>query len=170
MSRLFPFLSSAVKGRSVAPRLWMTVDPGLQGTGYAVWRYYDLTETGVIKPRGKEWWERAHEVAQILYLRCTDAIVVYVEHMEYFGGSKNLAWKTGDLQRTTYLEGCIAGRFNEANTVIPIPVRDWKGQLPKDVVIRRIQRELGKETCEDLGIVTHAWDAVGIGLWAQNRL
>jgi len=170
MSGLFPFLSPTVTRRRVAPRHWMTVDPGLQGTGYAVWRFYELKETGVITSKAKEWWERAYSIAGTLYLRGSFSEIVYVEHMEYFGGSKNLAWKTGDLQRTTYLEGCIAGRFNEANIVVPIPVREWKGQLPKAVVIRRIQKELGKEVCEDLGIVTHAWDAVGIGLWAQNRL
>ena len=148
----------------------MTVDPGLQGTGYAVWRRDRLSAVGVITPPRKgEWWDRAHYVAQNLRAILGMGDRVYVEHMEYFGGAKSMGWRTGDLQRTTYLEGCIAGSWAQSIT-IPVPVRDWKGQLPKDVVIARAKMALGTKQCQELGIETHAWDAVGIGLWVQNRL
>jgi hypothetical protein len=45
----------------------------------------------------------------------------------------------------------------------------WKGQLPKTIVIDRLRRKLGRKQCDDLGIEKDAWDAVGIGMWAQGR-
>lgn len=51
----------------------------------------------------------------------------------------------------------------------PILVRDWKGQLSKEIVRNRITAVLGKK--RTVGFEADIWDAVGIGLWwKQNFL
>jgi hypothetical protein len=50
----------------------------------------------------------------------------------------------------------------------PITPREWKGQLPKTVVISRIIKYLG-ENYKD-AYKADTWDAVGIGLWKMGVL
>ncbi|GAH42403.1 unnamed protein product [marine sediment metagenome] len=52
---------------------------------------------------------------------------------------------------------------------ILVPVNEWKGQLPKPVVVRRVRQVLGKlEDEQGKTIATHAIDATGIGLWVKG--
>lgn len=155
----------------VIPRFWLSVDPGLQGTGVAVWRGRKLVSASVFTMAHDEldWWERSRVIGELIRRANPYAEVVVIEMMEHFGAGRDLAWKTGDLQRTVFLIGMIGGLF-PAGVIQPIRVRDWKGQLPKSVVIDRIEAHLGTATCNRLNIQSHAWDAVGIGLWAQGKL
>lgn len=45
-----------------------------------------------------------------------------------------------------------------------LPVSEWKGQLPKAVVNKRIARAIGTEDKCGESFDSHAWDAVGVGL------
>lgn len=45
-----------------------------------------------------------------------------------------------------------------------LAVSEWKGQLPKEVVNKRITRAIGGKDRSGNRFSTHAWDAVGIGL------
>jgi len=94
-------------------------------------------------------------------------LVVTCEFPEYqTGASRSMGWMRGDLQKLTYLVGVLGRMTYAAGAVFePVPVSQWKGQLPKDVVTDRIINKLGNAACERLGIKTHAWDATGIGLW-----
>jgi hypothetical protein len=88
------------------------------------------------------------------------------------GGSvKGIAASKGDTLKLAFLVGCysIALRKRDIDVHLVIPQR-WKGQLPKDVVISRVRRELGDELCQQMNIRSHAWDAVGLGLWAIPQL
>lgn len=49
-----------------------------------------------------------------------------------------------------------------------VPIQEWKGQLPKDVVAKRIHKRLGKSVCDQLEIKSHAEDAVGLGLYLKG--
>ena len=73
------------------------------------------------------------------------------------------------LQRLVFLVGALHNQFiTHGILFIPVPVRKWKGQLPKLVVQHRITNLLGNRHCLDFQ--KDIWDAVGIGLWAQGRL
>lgn len=101
---------------------------------------------------------------------------IYIEWPSFFGGSARgyasaarddivkLSIATGYI--IAWLEKCRGGRPGE---IIPVPVRNWKGQLPKDVVIQRIKKLLGTAACYRLGVKTHAYDAIGIGLYAKGH-
>jgi hypothetical protein len=95
------------------------------------------------------------------------SLVVTCEFPEYqTGASRSMGWMRGDLQKLTYLVGVLSRMSHDQGAVFePVPVSQWKGQLPKDIVIDRIQQALGTRACTKLGITTHAWDATGIGLW-----
>lgn len=154
-----------------------SIDPGLDGTGWAEWtqkKYPD--RVGVIsKPRPDlDLAERCHiissELRHVIRERggCTRQVRVVLEMpINMSGSAAGVAAQAGSIYKLTFLVGYIAGSLYPCvvETVSPM---EWKGQLPKDVVARRIQNTLGEDVCVELGIKTHAWDAVGIGLWANK--
>lgn len=160
-------------------RSLLSVDPGLTGTGWAFWyslRHEAPAKVGVFKTGKGEWWERAQQIADQIVALCDSRTKVVAEFTEYHAAvTSSMGWKTGDLQRLTFLCGAIAGRVYPRE-FFPITTSGWKGQLPKDIAAQRVQAIIGKKTCRQLGLPdikrrsdTHAWDAVGIGLWAQGR-
>ena len=162
----------------------ISVDPGLQGPGVALWDLskppVPLAVTVFNRSTRVDWWERAFHLADELRdwtdaalrrepnLLCPQDIVVceFPQYQESAG--RSMGWRTGDLQRLTFLTGVFAQRMQPAE-FYPVEPSGWKGQLPKHVVEMRITDQLGKATCKRLGIKTHAWDAVGIGLWAIEK-
>lgn len=163
-------------------RSLLALDPGLQGTGYAMWKSRSRAEhharrwapdqVGVISPRGPDidWWERALMIAELIaLLRYSERTRIVCEFTEYHQAAHRvMAWKTGDLQKLTFLSGVIFA-VTRPNPFLPVVTSGWKGQLSKRLVEDRIRKRLGQQTCERLGIKTHAWDATGIGLWALGR-
>ena len=158
----------------------VTLDPGLRGTGIAIWDSGKLFATKVVEPTAGDWWTRSRFVADAIYNHVCfymsdrpagpnrDRYRIIMETTQFMGSG--MAWKTGDMQKLTFLNGVIYERLRQAKSFYPVMPNEWKGQLPKDVVIERAERELGKKFCARLGVKTHAWDAVGIGLWAMGRL
>lgn len=74
----------------------------------------------------------------------------------------------GDLVTLSFFIGYLAGRICPI-PFIPVEINKWKGQLSKKNVTDRIKNKLTKKVCKTLEIRTHAWDAVGIGLWAKGH-
>lgn len=154
----------------------LAIDPGLQGTGVARWVEGYLDRTDVLDCpsflRGADWATRADYLAKAVceFFHPFDADDVAVcEMMEFQGsGARGLGWRSGDMQKTTYFTGLLSGRLHPSRFYL-VPVGRWKGQLPKRVVQERIEQRLGKTLCSALAIESHAWDAVGIGLWAVGR-
>lgn len=158
----------------------LSVDPGLRGTGLAYFPDERLapTWTRVIPAApGKTWIERSQRMAAAVFMAYTEEVAVVhqskirfvCEMMEMHGGARSqMMWKAGDFQHTLVFIGMLCAEFASAEIDL-VPPSTWKGQLPKSVAERRIRKLLGEKTCHRLGIHTHAWDAVGIGLWARGR-
>lgn len=84
--------------------------------------------------------------------------------------AKGIAAQAGSVYKLAFLVGYIAHAFDfECEVIVTTPM-EWKGQLPKDVIQRRVISRLGAAKCIGLNIRSHAWDAVGLGLWALGRL
>lgn len=164
------------------------IDPGLNGTGLAAFCEGELIKTHTFTPRKNDvWWVRAEEVADIVCEWITDLIgqsdsrtVVVIECPAHFGSvASSMGFKTGDLIKLTYLAGLIHGRLAEVALslglasltirTVPVTPGEWKGQLPKPSVIHRCRKILGWVGVDELPVKTHAWDAVGIGLWAMGK-
>lgn len=162
----------------------LALDPGLQGTGYALWlsrsarehkqRRWAPDRVGVLNVSSRDkdmaWWDRAMLLAkQIAALRSSRQTRIVCEFTEYQASAHRvMAWKTGDLQRLTFLSGVIYA-VTRPNPFLPVVTSGWKGQLSKAMVIERITNRFGRKTVSRLGIKTHAFDAVGIGLWALGE-
>jgi hypothetical protein len=158
----------------------LSVDPSLKSCGWALWNDETLTRVGIISGGKGEWWERAQHVAtelrKLVLTWDNNKADVVAEFTEFHGAAnKMMGWKTGDLQKLTFLSGCIAGRMYPRKFT-PVTTSGWKGQLPKDVAARRVEKILGKKAVVAVGLppITRkqgmdAWDAVGIGLWYQGR-
>lgn len=151
----------------------LCLDPGLAGTGWALFVGTELSDAGIVRCRqAHHWTERSGmicaEIARLVLTRYVGRVVV--EQPKFFDSSAgHMVARRGDLLKLMYLVGELAGRVHPVKTLL-IPVNDWKGQLPKDVVERRVRRELGKERFEELKIREHAIDAVGLGLHTLGRI
>mgnify|MGYP001572486593 CR=1 FL=1 len=149
----------------------MTIDPGTNGTGFAIWNNEGiLKEYGVINPPSKytEWRERAEYVVSQLEIEIKfyspSISSYYVEEPSFFQSTGGrVTASSGSLVKLSMLVGMIIDHFN-AKTV---KVNEWKGQLPKRVVENRVKKILGKEKSKN--IKSHAFDAIGIGLYLQGR-
>ncbi len=108
------------------------------------------------------------------FLKCCKVFepdLVFIEEPLFIStaGGRAVAGR-GDLVKLTLLAGSYWGAINSLRMETTfVPVRDWKGQLPKKVVEERIRLLLGKKF-RDLTLLDHEWDAIGIGLWVQGFL
>lgn len=150
----------------------MAIDPGLQGTGYAIWNTNKKTapyRVGVLNGGKGDWQTRVDRIALAIRKLCREENVdrIICEMMEHYNtASSQMAWSKGDLQRTMFLIGTLHGVTRKQVPYFRLVTpREWKGQLPKSVTIQRVEKALTAKQCRNLGIKTHAWDAVGIGLW-----
>ena len=154
---------------------YLTIDPGISGTGYALWSspHWELMKTGIYSVSSDKvtWEHKGHIIAQNIAILCRNYSVrkICIEFPAYFDSSSgNMVAKRGDSVKLTWMVGMICGIVYPLKPVL-VPVNNWKGQMPKDVVIRRIQKRLGVERCEELGIKSHMWDSVGVGLFASGK-
>ena len=147
----------------------LSIDPGVE-FGWALWKSETWhvreapEDARVVIPPPYEWQERV-EYGWNELLRAFHGVTdVYCEWPMYFGAASSAPSGTGDLLKLMFQVGGVARMTQELGARFhPIPVNDWKGQMPKSAVISRIKKRLpGAE------YNTHAWDAVGIGLYAKG--
>jgi hypothetical protein len=164
----------------------MFVDPGLTGTGWALFEtikcnagvsgargYFEGPRfRGVLRPKKSVQWEgRAAVIAAWLegVIASSQPKVVVIEWPQVWqtqSGQGSIA--SGSFSKLCYLCGTLAEVVRRAGLVAPVLVEPsrWKGQLPKATVLKRIRRRFPK-----LGTLPdHEGDAVGMGLAAQGGL
>jgi len=150
----------------------LAIDPGLNSMGWALWDRDNATDlptrVGLLHaPRRLSLVNRSLFLATSLESETQSVkggIELVSEYPAYHGRVKG--WDSGDLQKLVFLVGVLAGYFCNSEFT-PVTPGEWKGQLPKDVVIRRLQKRMGvKETAH---FKKDIWDAVGIGLWKRGR-
>jgi Holliday junction resolvasome RuvABC endonuclease subunit len=152
----------------------LSVDPGLSGTGFAVWsgihwkRLVNPIETGVLTydDTSETWSRRGRRYFDALTELCQrhDVGNVFVEWPNYRPtAAGQMVAGSGDLGKLFFAASLamivpIVRGFDG----LPVPVVTWKGQLTKQAVISRIKTKIGVE------YTSHDADAVGIGLWAKG--
>ena len=145
----------------------ITIDPGLTGTGYAIWdKKWELMRYGILNPPPLSWENKAYAIAGKISELCgtygvNEGAIEFPAFFQSAGGATVAA--SGALVKLTMLVGIICGTVDFKP--ILVEVRDWKGQLPKDVIIKRIKRIL--PNCK---AKSHDWDAIGIGLHLKGDL
>ena len=147
----------------------LSVDPGVTGTGYAIWSDGNLSHWGTFYPNLPKagWLQKALSIkvkfSDLLSPDITRLIIEYPVFMRGTGGY--MVASAGDLCKLAVLTGMILGQFPHRRIVLVEPSQ-WKGQLPKSVCRSRIENILGV-TFSDTS--NHAIDAIGIGLWSMGR-
>jgi len=163
----------------------MSVDPGVSGTGWALWandgtmsdftRIVPPIECGVLNPKGYSFVHRAYNMSEQLskLLDRHGVADVYCEFPEFFSGSErgHAATTDGSVFKLSAFIGCIMQLcFDRGILFHEVMVKDWKGQLPKEVIIKRIDAALPPHWwgLPEKIPHSHAWDAIGIGLYAKG--
>lgn len=152
---------------------YMTVDPSSRSVGVAIWREGELKPSGVylLKPRKKNWLDSAIQIGQeiqALIIAC-DVEKVYCEMPAYMAGSHTTA-AGGALVKLTTSAGIVAGIC--VSQFIPfeyVEICKWKGNLPKEEVIRRICKLYKFKNSKAAPYKADEWDAIGIGLYVQGE-
>ena len=173
--------SSSVQTRKKV-RVTLAIDPGLSGTGLALFVNREPVRVEVLYTNrqlaGLDWWIRAGALAEAVGMWTTQyanptryPVSVVCEFPMKMESRAGLAAQKYGTHRLAFLVGALQMRLAQAHVqsfepVLPI---SWKGQLPKSIVRDRIRGVLGKKETEILGVRSHAWDAVGIGLWKLGR-
>ncbi len=158
---------------TAAPARFITIDPGLQASGWALWERGRLQAVGLLRaPRSSRGLsDRSEEQVEVLrrfkhLTHCPPGTVVVSEVMfhRHFKGNKV---DPNDLIRLNYLAGRLSDFGVEATA--------WKGSVPRDVEQAHTKhvldaRELALvERVVPASLRKEAWSAVGLGLSLLER-
>lgn len=140
----------------------LSVDPGLNGTGWAFFENSRPAEVGTIRTKVK-WPESLTDIAQQVLILVGGLYVDErcIEYPSFMSGTakSTMVASRGDLVKLTMLAGAIAVALAPSRLV---PVNDWKGNMSKAMCETRVSRVIGGS---GLGLNSHEWDAIGIGLY-----
>lgn len=161
----------------------LAIDPSIRSCGIAIFErnllvYADvLRSMAVIQPMtsiqeicklAQEAWEKNVGVSY-------SPEILVIERPEIYRASKG---NPNDLMPICIMLGMMWERFGPKATMFPLP-KEWKGQVPKEVHNTRILNKLDKRetmTVKDnlmrvpATLQHNAVDAIGLGLFALNRL
>lgn len=126
--------------------MWLTVDPGLRGCGFAWWTERELImcgyATGAAEGRGPAAWIAAAHAVQTTRPKGGDPLLerIVVETMRVYTGG---ASAPADLLELQGVAGALVGLV-PARIVEGVEASAWKGQVPRDVMGRRVEAKLEK--------------------------
>lgn len=174
--------SRAVESK-VDPRLkFMTVDPGIGGTGVAIWsevnrsKLVPPTHSCSIKSMVKDTWE--NEIASIAaqfrsLVQLTMPTIIYFELPVLMNSAVGaVASQRGDLVKLSIAAGALIGAgFGQVRKFESVGISAWKGQLKKSESTHRILERLPRGYFAPYYKPTsHEIDAIGIGLHVKGCL
>ena len=164
----------------------IAIDPGLSGTGVACFNEGDIKSLGVRNfyySKAHTWWDNGLQITSAVNKFITDKwlystnsdYTVIIEEPEFHQSGKGLASTgSGDTFKLATLVGMLVQSIDGIDTgpvtFKLVSPKEWKGQLPKDIVIERIKAVYASQGIAAPDIQSHSWDAVGIGLWHMGLL
>lgn len=145
----------------------LAIDPSVRHTGYAVFSDVDrihkkpkLYRYGALKVSTKNYMPIVRNLFSIIE-RCSIEWIVIEKPTLFHSGKGLIAKESGRIVTLIHFVGFLHGYFMQADyNVAMIPVVQWKGQLPKEVVAKRVYSRI-KTTIVDHNIV----DAIGLGFY-----
>ena len=157
------------------------VDPGHGGTGFAFWERKDWlkltskpvapTQTGYLSACSvKDWRERMLWLSEgfASQLRHYKVKEVVIEEPTYWETSKGrTAARGGSLEKLLLLAGAFIGcSYAQGCLVRMYKPHEWKGQLSKAQMMRRLRKMLPDLELPERNDNEHVWDAIGLGIGA----
>lgn len=167
----------------------LAIDPGLSGLGVALFEDAELVQAWYSpgpsrkRPGGfgrdgagnllrgpRVWRDVANSIAWLNDDAKTRPDRLIVETMKVYTGRAGGSKDANDLLELQGVLGCVVATFPYAR-VAGLVARDWKGQVPKPVMLARIQAWINARAWGDrvveAGALTHnAIDAAGLGMVA----
>lgn len=160
----------------------IAIDPSVSSCGIARWRFTTWARWEKALPpeevhlwhppsKAKAWHEKMNWMARALDIYIAEADLpihsVGCELPMMVRGGGEVVANSGALVKLSCCVGAFAGVCAMHDVeFVPVPVHDWKGQLPKTMVNRRIKKLLGAANCREFR--ADIWDAVGIGLYMKG--
>lgn len=159
----------------------MTIDPGVEGTGIALWKAEDWAEitypeyiTTYTAPRAWPWVNRvlaiSHDVTALT--REYKIANTYIEMPEFFDTAFGEAVaKNGSLPKLCVITGAILGSlYYTSGNVLTVNPSKWKGQVSKEITEERLLRKLPElKKRWKYKLSSHAIDAVALGIWVKEH-
>jgi len=151
----------------------IAIDPGVKCAGVAVFDSCgELAAAWLAK--GGSWTETATAVRNELVTRYMPPLLakaeIAIEVPQIYTQAK-LKGDPNDLVDLALMAGCFVGLMAGPQTrVTGYRPRQWKGQVPKNVMTKRIQGKLSPDEHERVELPTakelqhNVWDGIGIGL------
>jgi|GEM_PF-5125716 len=154
----------------------LAIDPGLS-LGWAYWsagKKYP-SKCGIIKPhkRFKDFFLETHSTIHQLGNNIVSKLkpkIIACEWPAFFDSAGGRAAAgSGSVVKLAFGCGQIALMADAFGCeFLPVAVNKWKGQLPKNIVIKRINKILPASRLEYLEPESHMYDAIGIGLHVRG--
>jgi hypothetical protein len=155
-------------------------DPGFSktnATGRAEFIDGWLVACAAISPKSESYIQRIEEIA--LWMRAPTSLVgiahvdvLVIENPKIYPGPQQKG-DPDDVVLLATLVGMIAGHVPHRELRLPRP-QEWKGNVPKDVMLKRIESKLEPHEKAVLdkasGKRDAILDAIGVGLWALGRV
>lgn len=154
---------------------FITIDPGSAGTGIAFFmrgRIPPVIAYSILADEKQIDWMKQCDLIldktkmHLLSMSEGTKLPVFIEEPQFFSSYKGVtAAKDGSLAKLIFFFGRVWG-ICETLKLVPyaVGIQQWKGQLSKQQVIKRIEKKIG------FTYDSHAADAVGIGLYMRGIL
>lgn len=145
----------------------VTMDPGVEKTGFAWWNDGCLTKAELLTNQ---------EIIKYYYACWSAYRVTLIEKPRLYNG-RAARGDGNDLITLAITVGQLIEKVENAYLVEPTV---WKGNVPKknaqgvNLIKERALNKLSKEELSDIKLPAaslehNVWDAIGIGLWALGR-
>jgi hypothetical protein len=154
----------------------MFCDPGLSGTGLAVFDGLTLIECEQVTGyKEYSWQENCMSISVGVGLLCEalNPAEFYFELPQFMQNAGKTNY-SGDFVKLCMVTGAIhqeVGGVRHVDKIIAVPIPSWKGNVPKPMMAKRI-----KSHCDRLHFTippkasTHEIDAIGIGLYCLGLM
>lgn len=148
----------------------VAIDPGVTMAGVAVFDSCSELAVATLE-RGKDWRATAYNIwhwIEISFPFVQD-IELAVEIPQVYTQNK-LRGDPNDLISLALVVGALGGLVLSGIPIRTYQPREWKGQVPKRVMIERIKEKLSEDERKRVQLPTgksyhhNVWDSIGIGL------
>lgn len=151
-------------------RTLLAIDPGLHSCGISLWNNGSLVNAALVPNLDSTWTGMALGIKEYIASFLTYVSNGVIEIPQVYRHGKG---DPEDLIQLAGVCGAIKGVLGGSWT--DVKPREWKGQVPKEVMVQRIQKklstiEIGAVVLPQKSLAHNVWDSVGIGLWSLGRL
>lgn len=167
---------------SAYPKVLVSLDPGTEQSGVALFRNGTLDDVDVIRvsaTQGKKEQRASYMARKVMLwaekIKATKNAKIVMEYPQVYRHGPGADVDPDDVLSLVLVIGHVWGVCHgmDGNDVSLVRPADWKGQVPKKIMNARVLGTLTDSeralVARNVGTNHNAIDAVGIGLWGLRR-